>query len=382
MFDEPKERLRGGIGAALVVFGCGACSPLPQPVGESTNGGTPSANPSAATVVVSTSLDRDRYDTSPRSNTATSDTRERDATGSEHTDDALEPRQTTAPTNAAPQAVKAPFSATFAEGDGHWQALGTEPGGGPLFWRTVLHPNERSKFVSVDVVAVDLRRFRLEWVVGAGDLGAASLDTQTPGLISGGWATDVVAVFNGGFQARHGYWGQLSHGVTLVKPKAEGCGVALYSDGSVALGSYEATNQPGLLTYRQAPPCLVANGELNPRLIAGQDAVWAGNGAKEKTRRRSAVGLTKDRQTLFFLVGVEAEPIDLARALNALGADYGLQLDINWNWTRFFLVDGAASNSPSLAAPLLSGMVADKGEYLRRPSKRDFFAVIRRPAEK
>lgn len=289
-----------------------------------------------------------------------------------------------------PNAVTPPFDATSSPGDGVWRPFG-EDQDGALFWRTELHPNERSRFVSVSVVAVDLTRFRLEWVVGAGDTGAALLsDVQSPGLVSASSAPRVAAVFNGGFQARHGRWGQHSHGVTLVEPRVEGCGIALYRDGKVAMGSFQACNHPELLTYRQTPPCLLAGGTINRRLVAGQDAIWAGNSLKEKTRRRSAVGLTADGQTLFYLVGVEARPLDLARALRALGAEYGLQLDINWNWTRFFLVDGAhdglthGAETPAsdLGEPLLEGMVADKGEYLRRPSKRDFFAIVRRSAER
>jgi hypothetical protein len=277
--------------------------------------------------------------------------------------------------NLPPPSVTPPYSTTMESGDGHWQAFGAGEG---AFWRTRIHPHPRSRFVTVDVVAVDLGRFRLEWVVGSGDVGASALiGRQTPGLIEHTWVQDVVAVFNGGFQARHGRWGQLSHGETLVTPRPEGCGVALYEDGSVALGRYDECNNPGLVTYRQAPPCLVSKGEQHVLLAKGQDGIWAGKSAAEKTRRRSAVGLTEDHQTLFYLIGVEAAPIDLARALEVLGVDSGLQLDINWNWTRFFLVDGA-SGAPALGAALLEGMVADKGEYVRRPSKRDFFAIRRR----
>lgn len=273
-------------------------------------------------------------------------------------------------------AVSPPFPATAMPGDGHWQPFG-EDSEQPRFWRTTLHPHARSRFVSVDVVAIDLRRFRLHWVVGAGDVGAESLaDKQTPGLLARAWASDTVAIFNGGFQARHGYWGQQSHGVTLVKPKPDGCGMALYADGSVAFGSYADCERPDMVTYRQTPPCLVEKGNVHARLLAGKDELWAGKNAREKTRRRSAAGLNAERQILYYAVGVEATPLDLARAMEALGVHYALQLDINWNWTRFFLVD-AVSDSPALGASLLEGMVADKGEYVRRASKRDFFAVVR-----
>lgn len=276
--------------------------------------------------------------------------------------------------------VSPPFGATAGLDDGQWRPFGGDSQQ-VRFWRTTLHPHPRSRFVSVDVVALDLRRFRLHWIVGAGDVGAELLaGEQTPGLLDPAWAVDAVAVFNGGFQARHGYWGQQSHGVTLVKPKPEGCGMALYEDGSVALGKYADCDRAGLVTYRQTPPCLIEKGAIDARLLSGRDDVWAGKSAREKTRRRSAVGLSPDRQTLYYAVGVETAPVDLARAMEAVGVEYALQLDINWNWTRFFVVD-AVSGTPTLGVGLLDGMVADKGEYVRRASKRDFFAVVRRHAD-
>jgi hypothetical protein len=269
-----------------------------------------------------------------------------------------------------PDAVAAPFSVSARPGDGEWQRY-SDAANSEGFWRTTLHPHRSSAFVSVAVVAIDLRRFELDWVVGTSDDGSDKLESHMKvGLLGG----DAVALFNGGFQARHGHWGQMSHGVTLVSPKAEGCGVALTTAGRVELGAYADVAPLGLVSYRQTPPCLVADGAINPALLAGQDKVWAGKSELEKTRRRSALGLRRSSSTLYYLVGVETDAIDLARALVALGADVGLQLDINWNWTRFFLV-GQKDGSPEVRSPLLEGMVMDAGEYVTRPTKRDFFKV-------
>jgi hypothetical protein len=67
--------------------------------------------------------------------------------------------------------------------------------------------------------------------------------------------------------------------------------------------------------------------------------------------------------------------LDLARALIALGADTGLQLDINWNWTRFFVVGADETGGVHIQQALVEGMVYDRGEYFSRPSKRDFFVI-------
>jgi hypothetical protein len=280
----------------------------------------------------------------------------------------------TSRTARKPDAVSPPFPASARPGDGEWIRYPELPLSEPPLWRTTLHPHRTSAFISVSVVAIDLQMFALDWVVGAADDGAEKLAPHMRlGLIDG----DAAALFNGGFQARHGHWGQLSHGVTLVEPKPDGCGVALTNERGVELGAYAELAPLGLVSYRQTPPCLVAAGAVNPALLSGHDKIWAGKNESEKTRRRSALGLSRETSTLFYLVGVEVDAIDLARALLALGADVGLELDINWNWTRFFLV-GQKDGSPEIHSPLLDGMVRDAGEYLKRPSKRDFFVVRKR----
>jgi hypothetical protein len=223
---------------------------------------------------------------------------------------------------------------------------------------------------------MDLHRVRLDWVVGSGDEGAASLTSHmTPGLIPSPSLDSAIAVFNGGFQARHGRWGQVSHGVTLVEPRPIGCGVALDGEGNVDIGTFESVGKhAAVVTYRQTPPCLVVDGELNPALLTGDAKAWAGKSQREKTRRRSALGIDRETATLYYVVGVETEAVDLGRALVALNVDQGLQLDINWNWTRFFLVSSEQASAP-VHSPLVSGMVMDVGEYVKRPSKRDFFVV-------
>jgi hypothetical protein len=287
----------------------------------------------------------------------------------------------TTATAVAPASVSPPHARTAATDDGHWRAFdgtrdATSSERWAHFWRTALHPHPKSKFVVVDVVAIDLRQLKLNWVVGAGDVGAERLAPfMTPGLIATADAPGAVAVFNGGFLARHGWWGQLSHGQALVPPKANGCGVALFADGRVRLGLYaDFADDSQLVTYRQTPPCLVNAGKLHENLERGHDRAWAGKNDALATRRRSALGISRDGHTLYYLLGTETAPLDLARAMTALGVHTGLQLDINWNWTRFFRVGGDARGR-TVQDGLVDTMVHDRGEYFTRPSQRDFFVL-------
>lgn len=278
-----------------------------------------------------------------------------------------------------PPEIHPPSPRSAKPEDGQWRPYpGLSSGTESAFWVTTLHPHPLSSFITATIVALDLRYFRLEWIVGSADEGADKLaQHMTPGLIPAA-TSRAAAVFNGGFQARHGRWGQRSHGVTLVEPKPIGCGVGLDAVGHPSLG-IPARVQPTteMLTYRQTPPCLVSDGEIHPALLSGRDEIWAGKGEREKTRRRSALGIDQRTGWLYYVVGVEASALDLARTFVSLNCEVALQLDINWNWTRFFLVDQQAE-TPEVHSPLLEGMVKDAGEYVQRPSKRDFFVVRRR----
>lgn len=317
---------------------------------------------------------------SPSSDAGTP-SRPHEPSASAHAATSSQPVQAPTVTGSEPLAVAAPYPRTAKPADGQWEVLSPQaPTSRPALWRTTLHPHPINRHVSVQVVAMDLRQLRVGWVVGAGDTGHERLEPfMTAGVVPVAGREKAVAVFNGGFLARHGWWGQQSHGQVLVPPKAEGCGVALFTDGRIQLGLFsEFDADAALETYRQTPPCLVHEGEVHPSLSAGRDRIWAGKNQERKTRRRSALGMKSSSQMLFYLLGTEAEPLDLARALIALGAEVGLQLDINWNWTRFFLVAANEQGQPAVAEPLAQGMAHDRGEYFSRPSQRDFFFVVRR----
>lgn len=292
-----------------------------------------------------------------------------------------------------PPFVPAPFTPPFERsakpGDGKWTPIGdgalselaaSEP---HVLYRTTVHPHEISPFIAMEVVAIDLSRLRLNWAIGTKDHLADKLkEHQTPGLVPSDLQESTYAIFNGGFQARHGWWGQMSHGVTLVKPKDEGCTVALYEDGAVRLGRWSelSATQAEMRAFRQTPPCLLHEGTIHPRLERGNDKAWAGKNPTRKTRRRSALGINADGSVLYFAIGSETGPVDLARGMQAVGATSALQLDINWAWARFLTV-GRREGKPRVTSTLVKDSLHGKNEYFSYPSHRDFFYLTRRPTD-
>jgi hypothetical protein len=199
------------------------------------------------------------------------------------------------------------------------------------------------------------------------------------GLVPADEQDRLLAVFNGGFQPRHGRWGMKRGEATIVPPRDIGCTLALYTDGSIRLRTWTAlsSSAPEMRAFRQTPPCLVEEGAVHPDLLAGRDKAWKGNTAGIVTRRRSAVGLDESGAVLFYAVGIEATPRLLAEALRAAGARSAAELDINWAWTRMLFYGNDQEGKLRVTHSLVEGDYAKSG-YVERASERDFFYVLRK----
>ena len=228
------------------------------------------------------------------------------------------------------------------------------------------------------IVAIDLGSVSVHFMPGTEDLGGKKVPFNA-GLVPSAERDRLLAVFNGGFQPRHGNWGMKLGDVAIVPPRDPGCTLALYNDGTLRLRSWSAlaASEAEMRALRQTPPCLLEEGSVHPDLLAGRDKAWKGNTAGLVTRRRSAIGLDERGEVLFYAIGVEATPRLLAEGLRFAGARHGAELDINWNWTRFLLYEKGPDGKPRVAASLVEGEYSKSG-YVERPSERDFFYVLRK----
>lgn len=278
------------------------------------------------------------------------------------------PRPARPPTDLTP-----PHERSAQAGDGKWVSLAGTP-----FYKTTIHPHPASRFIEVTVVAIDLGQVSLHHLPGTDDVGDRKVSFG-PGLVPADERSRLVSVFNGSFQPRHGHWGIKTAGVSIVPPRDQGCTVALYQDDTVRIGTWTrlADTEGSMRGYRQTPPCLLEEGALHPDLLAGRDRAWGGNAPGIVTRRRSALGIDASQTTLYYAVGVEASPGLLGEALQVAGASAGTELDINWNWTRFFVFSRDESGALRISLSLVE-VDHGKTEYLERASERDFFYLLRR----
>jgi hypothetical protein len=276
-----------------------------------------------------------------------------------------------------PANITPPFARSAESDDGRWKPF-DESSERPLLYTTLIHPHETSRFIAVTLVAIDLSRARLDFVPGVDDVGKRRVPFA-PGLVPPNDHAKLIAAFNGGFMPEHGRWGMRLGETTLLAPRDPGCTVAIFDDSSVKIRSWPVLSpaEASIRVVRQTPPCLLEQGTLHPDLLAGRDRAWAGHTPGIVTRRRSAIGLDDSGKVLFYAVGVEATPKLLALGLRAAGAQDAAQLDINWNWTRFFGFAQAESGKPAIAKALVE-VEHTKRDYVTTASKRDFFYVVQR----
>lgn len=299
---------------------------------------------------------------------------------------APEPPDRFAGTVFPPKDFDPPYARSAKEGDGHWIRLGSARNGDraaqdpAVMFQTVVHPHPVSKFIEVTIAAIDLKSAALHLVAGTDDPDVSKLGSEYhAGLVAPGDMQSVVAVFNGGFMPQHGHWGMMVEGQTLVPPRDTGCTVGLMQDGSLRIGTWTALAGAPMRSFRQTPPCLIERGAIHPDLLSGQSRAWAGQNPKLVTRRRSVIGLDASGRTLFYGMGVEADPKLLAEAMQTVGAVDAAQLDINWSWTRFLLMGQPSVEAPlQVTSTLIPKMVHRKRGYVQETQPRDFFYLARR----
>jgi hypothetical protein len=233
------------------------------------------------------------------------------------------------------------------------------------------------------IVAVDLRRIALSLVAGTEEPKSKNVPPEhRPGLVSPDDLADLIAVFNGGFMAKHGGWGMMLNGELYVPPRDEACTIGLYKDGSVRIGTWPALkeSEPSMVGYRQTPPCLVEKGELHPVLLSEPDTKkWGTSETGEREIRRSALGVDESGRTLFYGMGEWITARGLAESMKAAGAAFAAEIDINWSYTRFLFFGRPSPGDPlQVTSTLVPKMKFVSQGYVKKPSDRDFFYLKKR----
>jgi hypothetical protein len=306
---------------------------------------------------------------------------------------------------AAPEAVQEPSLPPFAlakvgpvhkewsaPGDGEWLPMGSadRPDDPVMMMKTLLHPDKSRSWAEVFVVAIDLRRTRVHLLPGTKEPLATEDAAQAmvrPGVVPPEHRERVLAAFNGGFKTEHGQYGMFAEGQTIVKPKATACAIAAYDDDTMRVSSWDklASGVSHMVFWRETPVCMYEDGVLHWRLAdAGLAKKWGATLDGETVIRRSAIGIDRTGNVLFVSISNHSTARVIADGMHHAGAVTVAQLDVNFSYPKFVTyekkkaTDGEAKR---IAVPLADGFEFSEDEYIREPSRRDFFYLMPKDAD-
>ena len=282
----------------------------------------------------------------------------------------IPPAPTATPIRWPPPAV--PAFGSLA-GEGEWSPYFSNARGQTVAYRTFLQPDADRPYAIAAVVAADLEQIRLHYVLGFEEpffeekverSGIIPKEDKLPGRL--------LAVFNGGFLTRHGLFGVMVDGKVLI-PMIDGLGtLAIYPDGRVRIGVWgsDIISLEGIAAIRQNGAIVVQDGRINPQAFEDSLELWGASLSGEMATWRSALGISADGCTLYYVAGWSLNMPALARALQAAGAYSAIQLDINRYWVLFTTIRFDPDGPKAL--PLLDEMNENIDRYLYA-SSRDYF---------
>lgn len=294
---------------------------------------------------------------------------------------------TSAATEFRPRDVGAVHPKWAPPGDGAWVPvpLAESPTEPPLLFKTLLHPDTKRPWAEVFVVAIDLGRTTLHAVPGTREpkgTAPGAREAKRTGLVPDSDVPALVAGFNGGFKEEHGHYGMKVGGVLLIKPRLDGCTIAMTDKGDLRIAPWKVAEpeEPTFTWWRQTPACLAHQGKLHPGLY-DENTNWGAALGGGTVVRRSAAGLDPTGKTLFVAVSNHTSPRTIAIAMTHVGAVDVAQLDINYSYPRFVLFP-KNDTGQRVTTSLFEGFKVEPDDYLREPSIRDFFYLARKEPPK
>jgi hypothetical protein len=224
------------------------------------------------------------------------------------------------------------------QGEGLWQPYLSNPAGDVVAYRTFLQPDLERPYTLVAVVAFDLTKTNLRFVLGleepakpGGPHGWGNIPSEDkqPGVL--------LAAFNGGFIAEHGGYGAMADGITALAGRAGLATLAIYNDESVRIGEWgnDFYTDGDYRAWRQNALMIVHNGQINEKVYTGTEAEWGANLDGATVTMRSSVGISEDGSVLYYFAGPSLSMPVLADAMVAAGAHNGMLLDINPTHAHF-----------------------------------------------
>jgi len=262
------------------------------------------------------------------------------------------------------------------EGEGVWMPYLYDQEGHVVAVRTFLQPDPERPYAIVAVVAFDLTRTRLHFVLGFEEPSLPD-GPKGDGLIpeedrKGGV---LLAAFNGGFRTANGSFGAMANGIEALPPIDEMATVGIYRNGEVRIGNWgeDIVASPSLQAWRQNCRLIIQDGEISPRVFNNSITDWGASISNQIVTRRSSLGVDREAKTLYYFAGPSLSMPALADAMLDAGVHQGMLLDINNFWVHFTAI--RFEDGELVADPLLPKDMNSHVDRFLRPFAADFFYV-------
>lgn len=291
-----------------------------------------------------------------------------------------------APGHLAPVAVnseKSNSTVVAAAPQIGWQAYGPVVNGSNVMARALISPDSARPYTGVALVRIDLSQLQLHMMPGYQEPShTRQVVNAFPnlGMVPVRDQQNLIAAFNGGFKTVNGHYGMMVNNITLLPARTNMGTVAIYRDGHVQIGAWNADIAPSadIIAYRQNCPPLIDGGQLSPDLAYNNRNEWGYTGNTDITWR-TGLGITQDGRYLIYAVGNGTSAVTLANVLKEAGAYSAIQLDINQYYAHFETYQpGATPNANTLIAQRLLDKMRDESNMYLTPNARDFFYLTTR----
>jgi hypothetical protein len=263
-----------------------------------------------------------------------------------------------------------------ANGEGIWIPYIQDALGQMVAYKTYLQPDRTRPYTLVTIIAIDLTKTRLHYVLGAIDPPISGEPPHSGKMNLADRAANILlAEFNGGFQARHGQFGAMADSSQALPPR-DGLGtVAIYQNGDVRLGEWgtDLFMSADMAAFRQNGPLVIQKGRINIQIYNNSPQDWGYTVIDVSPTVRSGIGLSQDNHTLYYFCGPSLTMEALAKSMQAVGVYNAIQLDINNYWVLFVKI--ISSGSKLTSEPLLPRLMVDGIDRYLTQSPRDFFYI-------
>ncbi|MBR7826886.1 phosphodiester glycosidase family protein [Actinospica sp. MGRD01-02] len=266
-----------------------------------------------------------------------------------------------------------PFASGSVPGEGVFSPAVIGPLGNPIVETAALRPD--AEHTSNLAYVAWLNQHALSFTLNPGYDQPGGTWAE-PDYISPSMRDRLVATWNGGFKvspddAMGGFYEDGRTAVPLVDGKAA---EVFYKDGTLKIGAWgrDLSMTPDVAAVRENLNLLVDDGNVTVGEYDGSGADWGYTIRGWYYIARSGVGVTA-KGDIVYVGGTELSVYTLAKLLKAAGAVYGMELDINPDWTSFMTYDGLR-NPQNLTATKLWDFNPPADRYFS-PSDRDFVSV-------